>query len=289
MPVLRSLDISNNVTIPTYLEGLAEAEPAGLDLAYALCPYVMRVTSLTSLSIAGNWLREEGARLLAPVLSTNSLLTSLDLGGNNLFKEGLRELRHPLTNRCTHLEYLNLDANWIGPLACRDLSDILFANPALRTLDMRQNAIGPHGTMTLCPPFRLLGSQLVSLEMLDNNLDEQSQRNLFPAVLDMVCLTHLGGLSFGVVGGFFDYVIANRVGSGTDVDVASIVDLDLSHAKMPEFPRVRPRAALHAFKFSLPPSLTNSLPSSLPFHLSAKLSSPCLSETFFSLLLYPKP
>ena len=39
--------------------------------------------------------------------------------------------------------------------------------------------------------------QLVHLEMQDNNLNEQAQRNLFPAVLDMACLTHLGGLNFG--------------------------------------------------------------------------------------------
>lgn len=92
--------------------------------------------------------------------------------------------------------------------------------------------------MILCPHLRRIATQLVSLELLDNNLDEQSQRNLFPAVLEMVSLTRLGGLGFGVVGGFFDYVVYERMGMEGGINIASIAELDLSYARMPEFPRV---------------------------------------------------
>ncbi len=48
----------------------------------------------------------------------------------------------------------------------------------------------------------------------------------------MTKIKHLGGVGFGLVGGFFAYVIGTRLGETRDVNLDGINELDLSGAGM---------------------------------------------------------
>ena len=81
--------------------------------ARILAPVLSRLTNLTHLDLGCNNLGDEGARILAPVLSRLTNLTHLDLMGNSVGVEGARVLA-PALSRLTNLTHLNLWANNFG-------------------------------------------------------------------------------------------------------------------------------------------------------------------------------
>ncbi len=84
-------------------------------------------------------------------------------------------------------------------------------------------------------------SQLLSLRMSKNRVDEQARKYLFPAITMTSSLGSLSGLEGGTLGVFFDYIVAKVESVQKHIPIPShefIKELDLSHAQLETFPMV---------------------------------------------------
>ncbi|KAJ8600481.1 hypothetical protein CTAYLR_004474 [Chrysophaeum taylorii] len=103
-----------------------------------------RETALTSLSLEGNDVGDEGVSVLAACLG-KSKITSLDLRGNRVGDVGAARIAANLGN----LTNLNLSLNNIGDRGARVISAALGTNCALQTLGLMWNNIGDEGAIHL--------------------------------------------------------------------------------------------------------------------------------------------
>mmetsp|Transcript_51311 Transcript_51311/g.160223 ORF Transcript_51311/g.160223 Transcript_51311/m.160223 type:complete len:550 (+) Transcript_51311:74-1723(+) len=101
----------------------------------SILQHVKRATSLTKLDMSMNAIGSEGASGLGAFLQTCSTLVSLNLKGNKLRNDGVREL---LTANFDHptLRELVLDSNGIGPA----FPECLGRMTSLRLLSLRNNS-----------------------------------------------------------------------------------------------------------------------------------------------------
>jgi len=95
-------------------------------------------TSLTTLDIRRNAIKDDGASMIGELLKCNTPLTSLYLGGNGIGTMGLRALSDSLKVN-TRLTTLNLDQNRIGDYGSTFLCEFLTVNTTLTELFLRGN------------------------------------------------------------------------------------------------------------------------------------------------------
>jgi len=154
------------------------------DPIHSLIPKLSRLTGLTSLTLRGNEIGDEGAKALTTLTGLTSLdlvanqigdegtkalaaltsLTSLDLGYNQIGCKGAKAL-----TALTGLTFLNLWDNEIGAEGAKALT----ALTGLTSLDLRTNQIGCKGAKALAA---LTG--LTSLNLWDNKIGDEGAKAL---------------------------------------------------------------------------------------------------------------
>jgi len=241
---ITALDLNTSVSHDNYLGALAEQESAGYDFSLAihsiLAPPPM--TCLLELNLSNNFLRSDGSQQLRQILQQNSLLTALHLSSNDIFCKGLPPIVDALSSVCTHLRALDLSANWIGCDGVAALAPVFEANTDLVELDLTQNGIAAPGCLHLSRSMQKDSmSQLLSLQILQNRVDAQAQKYMFPAITMSSSLGSLRGLEGGTLGVFFDYVVAKVEAVQKHIPMPShefVKELDLSNAQLQTFPMV---------------------------------------------------
>ena len=132
---------------------------------------------LTTISLAGNQIGDEGARLIAAFLEVNVTLQRLDLCDNQITKEGAARLANALTEKSyniignvgvgklvyalrqdTTLQEINLGCNLIGDEAAENLAVSIVKNKSLVKIWLNRNGIGDEGTMKLAKDIQSNGT-----------------------------------------------------------------------------------------------------------------------------------
>eukprot|EP00960_Hanusia_phi_P020448 602779-Hanusia_phi.AAC.3 len=177
--------------------GIAKENGSGIT---RLCEHLSLLTSLRSLTLAGNHIANGGA--LELVLRSNRHITHLDLSGNYLLAQGEGSMARGLQT-CAHLATLRLgsrlEKDWqsqnqeecakvlegivtsnltelriqnrqSSQSSCRILSDILSLNRCLTCLDMSNNRIGWSGAETLSVHYLSSARHLRLLYLMGNHL-----------------------------------------------------------------------------------------------------------------------
>ncbi|EKX41937.1 hypothetical protein GUITHDRAFT_141674 [Guillardia theta CCMP2712] len=177
--------------------GIAKENGSGIT---RLCEHLSLLTSLRSLTLAGNHIANGGA--LEHVLRSNKNITYLDLSGNYLLAQGSGSMARGLQT-CVHLATLRLgsrlEKDWqsqnqeecakvlegistsnltelriqnrlSSQSSCRRLSDILYLNRCLTCLDMSNNRIGWSGAETLSAHYLSSARHLRHLFLTGNHL-----------------------------------------------------------------------------------------------------------------------
>eukprot|EP00729_Bicosta_minor_P009574 gene9574-2886_t len=129
--------------------------------AAALADVLKTNRMMTTLSLGGNSIGASGAIAIAEALKTNSMLTSLDLGGNSIPNEGALALADALKTNAV-LTTLYLDSNLITDEACDAFVDALKINTVLTWLELKYNSINE-------------GS--ANIDSIEHSLAENADRN----------------------------------------------------------------------------------------------------------------
>ncbi|XP_063526686.1 ribonuclease inhibitor isoform X1 [Pongo pygmaeus] len=157
-----------------------------------LCRVLRAKESLKELSLAGNELGDEGARLLcetllepccqleslwvkscsftaaccshfSSVLAQNKFLLELQISNNRLEDAGVRELCQGLGQPGSVLRVLWLADCDVSDSSCSSLAATLLANHSLRELDLSNNCLGDAGVLQLVESVRQPGCLLEQL------------------------------------------------------------------------------------------------------------------------------
>ena len=125
-----------------------------------------------TVSLADSFIGDSGCQVLAKFIKEHPKITNLDLRGNNISSEGLKAvaglLRPPTSLVSLSLEWNN------AHLGLEALGDALAVNTTLRSLDLRNNKIGPEGAAILAKS--LTGNR--TLQKLDLRWNELGQDGL---------------------------------------------------------------------------------------------------------------
>lgn len=172
-----------------------------------LCRVLSAKQSLKELSLAGNELGDEGARLLCEsllepgcqleslwvktcnltaaccsnfcsVLIQNRSLLELQLSNNSLGDSGVQELCKALGQPGTVLRVLWLADCDVTDGGCRTLATVLLANCSLRELDLSNNCIGNPGVLQLMESLRQPSCALQQLVVYDTYWSQEVEEQL---------------------------------------------------------------------------------------------------------------
>jgi Ran GTPase-activating protein (RanGAP) involved in mRNA processing and transport len=165
LPKLRHLDVSENK--------LHDAE--GMSL---LSEQFQRIRSLTSLSVSGNSIGNDGLVSLCCNIACLSSLQALDLSYNGIGSQGIEMLSASLPH-VPKLAILTLAYNSVGYDGISSLCSQWHHLQGLRVLDLRCNRIRRRGMFTLATNL----SRLPSLKVL--NVDAVPFRQLDPSILSL--------------------------------------------------------------------------------------------------------
>ena len=111
-------------------------------------------TTLSSLNLHSNAIGADGANSLAQALRVNTSLSSLNLGSNSIGVEGANSLAQALRVN-TSLSSLNLGSNSIGVEGANSLAQALRVNTSLSSLDLSFNFIGDEGANSLVQALKV--------------------------------------------------------------------------------------------------------------------------------------
>ena len=158
-------------------------------------------TSLTSLDLGGNSIRDERTKSLSEALRVNVPLTSLDLRWNSIGAEGAHSLSEALKVNIS-LTSLDLARNSISDEGAHSLSEALRVNTSLTSLDLGGNTIRDEGANSLSEALRV-NSSLTSLDLGGNSIRDEGAHSLSEALRVNSSLTSLdlGGNSIRDEGG----------------------------------------------------------------------------------------
>ncbi|KAL0250971.1 hypothetical protein GEMRC1_000185 [Eukaryota sp. GEM-RC1] len=152
---------------------------------------------ITSMSLNGNSIGDEGARVLAEALKVNTTLTNIDLGENSIGNEGAKALADALTVNTTvrRIELWNNDFGNEGAIA---LADALRVNTVLASLELDGLHIGDQGAIVLADVLKV-NSGLTFLNLGYNPIGVGVVRVLAEALKVNTTLTRfdLSGRSIG--------------------------------------------------------------------------------------------
>uniref|UniRef100_K7DI92 Ribonuclease inhibitor n=1 Tax=Pan troglodytes TaxID=9598 RepID=K7DI92_PANTR len=172
-----------------------------------LCRVLRAKESLKELSLAGNELGDEGARLLcetllepgcqleslwvkscsftaaccshfSSVLAQNKFLLELQISNNRLEDAGVQELCQGLGQPGSVLRVLWLADCDVSDSSCSSLAATLLANHSLRELDLSNNCLGDAGILQLVESVRQPGCLLEQLVLYDIYWSEEMEDRL---------------------------------------------------------------------------------------------------------------
>ena len=155
-----------------------------------LCLALKVNTSLTSLHLSGNRIKDEGAKSLSEALRVNTSVTSLDLNWNSIADEGANSLFEALRVN-TSLTSLGLSNNQIKDEGANSLSEALRVNTSLTSLRLSGNQIKDEGAHSLSEALRV-NTSLTSLGLNWNSIADEGANSLFKALRVNTSLTSLG-------------------------------------------------------------------------------------------------
>ncbi|KAF9202921.1 hypothetical protein BGZ59_001909 [Podila verticillata] len=146
-------------------------------------------STLTTLSLVGNAIGDNGAHALSEVLKNNSALTILDLRGNEIGDNGAQALSEALKTNST-LTTLELSYGLIGSNGAQALAEALMANSTLTNLKLWGNSIGDNGTQALAEALKT-NSSLTTLNLRGNSIGDNGAQALSEALKTNSTLTTL--------------------------------------------------------------------------------------------------
>ena len=176
----------NSEFTETFLQALAfNSTVLRLDLSDWKFTYVLtralRVnTSLSSLDLHDNSIRDEGANLLAQALRENTSLSSLDLSRNSIGNDGANSFAQALRVN-TSLSSLDLHDNSIRDEGANLLAQALRVNTSLSSLDLHDNSIRDEGANLLAQALRV-NTSLSSLNLHCNSIGDEGANSLAQAL-----------------------------------------------------------------------------------------------------------
>ncbi|KAL0242542.1 hypothetical protein GEMRC1_005105 [Eukaryota sp. GEM-RC1] len=111
-------------------------------------------TTVTSVTLVGNSIGDEGARALAGALKVNSSVTSVDLCFNSIGDEGARALAGALKVNSSVTSVI-LGSNSIGAEGAKGLAEALKVNDTITSINLRNNCIGDEGEVALVDALKV--------------------------------------------------------------------------------------------------------------------------------------
>ncbi|KAM5247367.1 ribonuclease inhibitor [Ctenodactylus gundi] len=167
-----------------------------------LCRVLRTKQSLKALSLVGNELGDEGARLLCETLlepscqleslwvrtcgftaaccpyfrsvfAQNKFLVDLQMTSNKLGNDGVQELCQGLSQPGSALRELWLGDCDLTNSGCSSVTSVLLANSSLRILDLSYNGLGDSGILQLMESLRQPSCMLERLVLYDVYLSEE--------------------------------------------------------------------------------------------------------------------
>ncbi|KAL0241789.1 hypothetical protein GEMRC1_007024 [Eukaryota sp. GEM-RC1] len=137
-------------------------------------------TTIATVNLSYNFIRNECARSVAEVLKVNTTVTSIDLRGNSIGNDGVTTLSNALLVNST-LTNINLRENSIGKVGVIALADALKVNSTLTSVDLGKTSIGNDGAKALADALKV-NVTLRSVNLEDNFITAEGARALAEAL-----------------------------------------------------------------------------------------------------------
>ena len=166
-----------------------KTSPLGNSDAVSVSQVLKANSSLTSLDLSGNAIRQSGASCLSDALIANSSLTSLCLSGNEIGDNGASCLSQALIANSS-LTTLHLSRCSISQSGASCLSHALEANSSLRYFDLSRNSIGEDGAACLIQALKA-NCCLTNLDLSENGISESGASFFSQVLLSNSSLTRL--------------------------------------------------------------------------------------------------
>lgn len=139
-------------------------------------------TTLTSLSLEGNFAGAIGAKAIGKMIKLNNTLRNFDLSKNNIGGKGVCHLASPLMNNIV-LESVRLSDNHIGTVGAEAIAEIMKVNNTLKWIDISLNHVGlTH--LDGCRAAHVLSlaikenTKLTSLDLSGNDFDAEGLKQI---------------------------------------------------------------------------------------------------------------
>ena len=166
-----------------------KSSPLGNSDAASVSQVLKANSSLTSLDLSGNAIRQSGASCLSDALIANSSLTSLCLSGNEIGDDGASCLSQALIVNSS-LTTLDLSRCSISQSGASCLSHALEANSSLRCFDLSQNSIGEDGAACFTQALKA-NCCLTNVDLSENGISESGASFFSQVLLGNSSLTRL--------------------------------------------------------------------------------------------------
>ena len=166
-----------------------KTSPLGNSDAVSVSQVLKANSSLTSLDLSGNAIRQSGASCLSDALIANSSLTSLCLSGNEIGDIGASCLSQALIANSS-LTTLDLSRCSISQSGASCLSHALEDNSSLRYFDLSRNSIGEDGAACLTQALKA-NCCLTNLDLSENGISESGASFFSQVLLSNSSLTRL--------------------------------------------------------------------------------------------------
>jgi hypothetical protein len=125
--------------------------------------------TLTELNLEDNQIDDAGVAALAANLAHKPAITSVNLNGNKIKAAGVRSLVDNLSGD-RPLPYLNLARNQLGDDGAAEVAKLLQANGTISVVNLAGNGIGDRGVQALANALNNPDSNVVELNLADNNI-----------------------------------------------------------------------------------------------------------------------
>lgn len=150
--------------------------------AVVLGSALLKNVSVTELILSHNEISDAGTKALAePLRRQKSSLVKLVLKFNRIFDEGARELAGALGGGNKSLAVLDLGRNGIGDEGARDLADALCVNRSLAVLNLPYNRIGDSGAERLGSALHRNAS-LAEIDLSHNRIGDNGAKAIAKAL-----------------------------------------------------------------------------------------------------------
>lgn len=145
--------------------------------------------TLTCIDLGINNIQDDGARVLADVLSANNVLQNVCVEDNCIEVSGVKSIFEALTKNQSLLK-LDVSHNTIASEGIQHVAQALIVNHCLKELVLYNTSLGSGGSVALCDALKV-NSSITSLDVSSNNLGPVDGRAIGDALRVNTSLTHL--------------------------------------------------------------------------------------------------